>query len=84
MDNVEHGRGVVVGAFITAILGRRVRANVDVLATDGDLSAVGLVGDAVDFLEVVGVGDQLIAGDDVLCMFGQRRSLGVEWWGSEL
>lgn len=38
----------------------------DVVGTDGDLGAVGLVGDTVDLLEVVRVGDDLVAGDEVL------------------
>lgn len=38
----------------------------NVLSTDGDLPAVGLVGDTVNLLEVVRVGDELVAGDDVL------------------
>jgi hypothetical protein len=36
------------------------------LSTNGDLLAVGLVGNAVDLLEVVRVGDDLVVGDDVL------------------
>lgn len=33
---------------------------------DGDSCAVGLVDDAVNFLDVVRVGEDLVAGDDVL------------------
>jgi hypothetical protein len=36
------------------------------LSTNGDLPAVGLVGNAVNLLEVVRVGDDLVVGDDVL------------------
>ena len=36
------------------------------LTTDGDLLAVGLVDDTVDLLDVVGVGDDLVVGEDVL------------------
>lgn len=36
------------------------------LSTNGDLPAVGLVGNAVDQLEVIRVGDDLVIGDDVL------------------
>jgi hypothetical protein len=36
------------------------------LSTNGDLPAVGLVGNAVDLLDVVRVGDDLVVGDDVL------------------
>ena len=35
-------------------------------SSDVDLGAVGLVDDAVDLLEVVGVGDDLVTGEDVL------------------
>lgn len=36
------------------------------LGTDGDLLAVGLVNGSVNLLEVVRVGDELVAGEDVL------------------
>jgi hypothetical protein len=36
------------------------------LSTNGDLGAVGLVDDAVDLLDVVRVGDDLVAGEDIL------------------
>lgn len=36
------------------------------LSTNGDLPAVGLVGNAVDLLDVVRVGDDLVVGDEVL------------------
>jgi hypothetical protein len=57
---------LVLYSFFT-VLGRRVAADVEGLATNGNLLAVGLVDSAVDLLEVVGVGDDLIVGDDVLC-----------------
>ena len=44
------------------------------LTTDGDLLAVGLVDDVVDQLEVVGVGDDLVVGDDVL-----KTSVSKRW-----
>ena len=40
------------------------RTNVD--STDSDPRAVSLVGNAIDFLDVVGVGEDLVAGNDVL------------------
>ena len=36
------------------------------LTTDGDPLAVSLVDNAVDLLEVIGVRDDLVVGDDVL------------------
>lgn len=36
------------------------------LTTNADLLAVGLVDNTVDLLDVVGVGDDLVLGDDVL------------------
>ena len=65
VDNVDLGLLLVVGILITA-LGGSVGASVEGLTTDGDLGAVGLVGNTVDLLEVVRVGDELVAGDDVL------------------
>jgi len=34
--------------------------------TDGDFPAVDLVGDTVDLLDVVRVGDDLVVGDQIL------------------
>jgi hypothetical protein len=45
---------------------RGARLHTEGLATNGDLGAVGLVDDAVNLLDVVGVGDDLVLGDDVL------------------
>jgi hypothetical protein len=36
------------------------------LAADSDLGAVGLVDDAVNLLEIVRVGDDLVTGEDIL------------------
>ena len=65
VDNVDLGLLLVVGILVTA-LGGSVGTSVEGLTTDGDLGAVGLVGNTVDLLEVVRVGDELVAGDDVL------------------
>lgn len=47
--------------------GRGVGANVDVVGAFCDLSAVDFVDDVIDVLELVGVGDDLVARYDVLC-----------------
>ena len=65
VDNVDLGLHLVVGILVTA-LGGSVGASVEGLTTDGDLGTIGLVGNAVNLLEVVRVGDELVAGDDVL------------------
>jgi len=65
VGDVEDHLGVVVDGFL-AFLGRWVGADVDALAAHRDLLAVGFVRDAVDLLEAVRVGDDLVAGDDVL------------------
>jgi hypothetical protein len=44
------------------------------LTTDVDLLAVGLVDNIVDELDVVGVGDDLVVGDDVL-----ETSVSEKW-----
>ena len=46
--------------------GRRVCANVDIVSALCDLSAVDFIDDVVDFFESVGVGDDLVAGYNVL------------------
>jgi len=43
----------------------------DVIVSDGDLPAVGLVSNTVDLLDVVGVGEELVASDDVLFQISQ-------------
>ena len=42
------------------------RGHTEALASNGDLLAVGLVDDAVNLLEVIRVGDDLVAGEQVL------------------
>lgn len=66
VDNVDDGLLALVSAILVAALGGGVGASVESLTTDGDLGAVGLVNDAVDELQVVRVGDELIAADNVL------------------
>jgi len=78
VHNIDLGLLVVIN-IVTALFGRSVGPGVEALAANGDLGAVGLVDDAVDFLEVVRVRDQLVVGDDVLrCIRGQysRTSAG--------
>jgi hypothetical protein len=84
VDDINDGLGLVLGV-LAGLLGRGVGTNVDVVNTDGDLLAVGLVGDAVDLLEVVRVGDDLVTGEGVLRQ-GQRKSSHgkVGRWGGGL
>jgi hypothetical protein len=65
VDNVDLGLLLVVGILVAA-LGGGVGASIEGLTTNGDLGAVGLVGNTVNLLEVVRVGDELVTGDDVL------------------
>lgn len=65
VDDINDGLGLVLG-IVAGLLGRGIGTNVDVVNTDGDLLAVGLVSDAVDLLEVVRVGDDLVTGEGVL------------------
>lgn len=73
MGDIEDSLGGIFEVIAASILSRGVGANVDVLAPKGNLSAVGFVDGAVDFFEVVGVGKDLVAGDDVL----ECRALGI-------
>lgn len=65
VDNVDLGLLLVIGLLLTT-LGGSVGTSVEGLTTDGDLAAVGLVGDTVNLLEVVRVGDELVTRDNVL------------------
>jgi hypothetical protein len=49
------------------------------LSTNSDLPAVGLVGNAVDLLDVVRVGDDLVVGNDVLQGSVSKEWLGMMW-----
>jgi len=66
VHDIDDGLGIVICAVFVAALGGRVGANVDVFGADGDLFAVGFVDGAVDLFEVVRVGDDFVAGDNVL------------------
>ena len=65
VDDINDLLGLVL-SVVAALFSGGVGANVDTLTTDGNLLAVGFVDGAFDLLDVVGVGDQLVAGDDVL------------------
>ena len=65
VDDVVDLDGLVLKGLLT-LLGGGVGTNVDL---DGALlnhGAVGLIGDAIDLLEVIGVRDDLVTGDDIL------------------
>jgi hypothetical protein len=49
------------------------------LSTNGDLPAVGFVGNAVNLLEVVRVGDDLVVGDDVLQQRVSKAWMARTW-----
>ena len=51
---------------LLVFFGRGVGANVDVVNAQCDLPAVDFVDDVVDFFEGIGVGDDFVAGYDVL------------------
>lgn len=72
VDDIENGLGTILGV-LSGLLGGCVGASVDLDGTKGDVTAVGLVDDTVNFLEVEGVGDKLVTGDDVL-----RGKMSVE------
>lgn len=65
VDNIDNGLRSVLDLF-ASFFSRSVGANVDVVGADGDSRAVGFVNNTVNLLEVVGVGDDLVVGEDVL------------------
>lgn len=65
VDDIDNGLCGVLD-LLAGFFGRGIGANVDVFGADGDPRAVGLVNHAVNLLEVVGVGDDLVVGEDVL------------------
>lgn len=74
MDNVVDLDGTVFKGLV-GLLGGGVGTNVNL---DGALlnhGAVDLIGDAIDLLEVVGVRDDLVAGDDIL--YGAKEEAGL-------
>jgi len=73
-------------------LGGRVATYVEGLASNVDLLAVGFVDDAINELEAVGVGNDFVSSDEVLCRYMLAYILGewmVErkmldgWWGRD-
>jgi hypothetical protein len=77
VDNIDHHFHMIFNAFLLAALGRRVAADIKGLATDGDLLAVGLVDNAVNLFQAVGVGDDFVARDEILHSDTGRSAL---WW----
>lgn len=69
VDDVNDGLRRVIAALL-GFFGGGVGADVDIVVADGDLLAVGFVDGAVDLFEFIGVGDQLVAGEDVLGKIG--------------
>ena len=79
MSDIEDGLGGIIKGLL-AFFGGRVGANVDGLAANGYPLAVGFVDDAVNLFEVVRVGDDFVAGDEVLIAvsFAAGRRYGRE------
>ena len=65
IDNIDDLRLPLLERLLL-FFGRGVGANVDVVGAFCDLSAVDFVDDVIDVLELVGVGDDLVARYDVL------------------
>lgn len=57
VDDIDDLLLGVVDVVTAAVFGGGVGTDVDAVAADGDLCAVGFVDGAVDFFDVVGVGD---------------------------
>jgi hypothetical protein len=66
VNDVNDRLRLVVHGFF-AVLGRRIAADIEGLAANGNLFAIGLVDGTINLLEVIRVGDDLVVGDDVLC-----------------
>ena len=80
MDDIDLGLDTVFSALLSLLSGG-VGARVEGLAADLDHLAVGLVYNAVDLLEVVDVGDDLVIGKDVLLLDSSISdgALGMEY-----
>lgn len=65
VNNINDLLGCLVECLLH-FLGRRVGANVDVLAALGDFLAVDFVDDVVDLLEIPSVGDDFVTRDEIL------------------
>ena len=66
VDDVVDLSDLVIGTLLVAALGRGVSTDIERFTADVDHGAVDFVDDIVDVLEVVRVGDDLVAGDEVL------------------
>jgi hypothetical protein len=77
MSDIEDGLGGVIESLL-ALFSGRVGADVDGLAADGDLLAVGFVDDVINQFEIVRVGDDFVASDKVLfcCQYCGGEGMG--------
>jgi hypothetical protein len=73
VDDIKDGLSAILGV-LCSLLGGSVGASVDLDGAEGDVAAVGLVDGTVNLLEIERVGNELVAGDDVLCMRCQLNS----------
>jgi len=69
VNDIDNGLCAVLDTLL-GLLSGRVGADVEVLGTETDLLAVGLVDGTAYLLEVVRVGNELVTSDDVLkCIY---------------
>lgn len=65
VDDVKDGNGTILG-ILSSLLGGSVRTSVNLDSAQGDVAAVRLEDNVINLLEIEGVRNQLVAGDDVL------------------
>lgn len=65
INNVDDLRCSILDRFLL-FFGRRVSANVDIVSALCDLSAIDFVDNVVDIYEFVGIGDDFVAGYNIL------------------
>jgi len=66
VDSIDFCFDVFVDGFVITAFGRWVASYVEGFTTNPDLLAVGFIDYAINFLQIVGIGGDLVVGDDVL------------------
>jgi hypothetical protein len=70
VGNVQNGLRSIFDAFFLSAFSRRIATDIKALSSNVDFGAVSFVGNAVNLLEIVRIGNDFVAGDNILLVDG--------------